>query len=609
MAESYKTPERMGRLAKAIKASRLWLKPYREQTYAAVKEFAGGRWGKMDVPVHVPVPFLSLYITTMRRNLVPKNPRVMLSTFRQQSVPAVSAMQSWCNQEGERMSLGEVFAEWVENALYGLGILKVALSTPADALQSGWRMKSGVPFAEVVDFDDFVVDSHCRRLNRAGFVGHRYRVHKEVLKNMKGARAALKRGEITADDDARINAEGDDRVSAMGRDHNAGENEEYADFVDLWEIYLPEFKRVLTFDSSFIDGVDREPLDDQEWVGPPDGPYHFLTLGGKVMGNPIPKGPVMDILDLHLLGNELFRKMERQGRRQKTVTLVQSTQVEDGTRVTQTPDGHAVAVNNPEATREAVFGGPNQLNAVFFTMVKDLFSYFAGGLDVFAGLGSENPTATQDKIQNQNASRGVTDMQERTVGGVSRAYRALCWYWWHHPELVMRVKENVPGMQDKFIVRQVHPMSGDAPPGANRRQGAFEDLDVRCDPYSLQHRTPMERLGLIRSALQDIIPLAPMLQQQGITPDMREYLKLMAEYADLPELAKMLQVGEPPEVEQASPEGELGPKPQTERRYVRENVSTRNPQEARSQMMQQMTGTNLGGNPNGNGVKRTGGGY
>jgi hypothetical protein len=596
--------EYLGGLCQAIKTARRQLQPYREQNLRFVEQYAGPNWGDMISRARSGhVNFLSLYISTMARNLVPKSPRVLLNTFSKRAVPAVSAMQSWCNQESERMGMDATLRRWVVNALFSVGILKVALSGPGDAELSGWNVKAGIPFAEVVELDDFVIDMRAKDFSRVSFVGHRYRAPLDAVRKLKGARKYERlHGDMGHEDPKTFNEDGDERISELGVGDHAGD-EEFGEYRDLWEIYLPRERRVLTLDGEAMhSGEVYEPLSDEPWIGPAAGPFHFLGYLPPPAGNLMPKSPVMDLIDLHELGQHLFRKLARQARRQKSVTLVQSVNTEDGQKITNAADGEAIAVNNPESTKAYDNGGPQQANTVFFTAVKDLFSYFSGGLDIFAGLGSDNPTATQDKILNQNSSRAVADLQEQTVQGVSRIYKALCWYWWHHPELVMRVREEVPGMPDQFIVREVHP-GGMAPQGKTDRQGSFEEMDVRADPHSLQSRTPQERIQTIRSILQqDVMPLLPVLAPQGIHPDMVGYLKLLAEYVDLPELTRLLQVGEPPEVGQAEAPGAeaaMGKPGMTERRYVRENVPGRSRQGNDNAILSAMTGVDTGGNPNG----------
>jgi hypothetical protein len=591
-----------GKLACAHQAARRQLEPYRREHTEAVRQYVGGHWSDEDRKKHVPVNFLSLYVSVMSRSLVPKSPRVLLTTFSRQSLPAVSAMQSWCNEESRRMNLGETLRKWVTNGLFSVGILKVALSAPGDAVLTGWNVKSGIPFAEVIPLEDFTCDMHARSWDRLSFVGHRYRVPVDVAEAMRGRKKPGDR-DITPSMTSDFNEQGDEKASKLGQGSHGNDSEEFEDYVDLWEIYLPRHRKVCTFlAEDFETGGACEPIHTADWLGPDCGPYHFLQYG-IVPDNLMGKSPIMDLIDLHMTGNNAFRKIERQARRMKQITAVNALTPEDGDKVREAKDGDIVPVANPEGVRPLMTGGPDNLMTVFFMQCKDLFSWLAGGLDILGGLGTDNPTATQDKILNANSSRTVADMQERTVDAIAEAYRSLSWYWWHHPELVMRVREEVPGLPGKFINRTVYPDSPQAPVGANVRKGEFQDLDLQVDPYSMQHRTPMERLTLLRSVLQqDVLPILQLYQQQGVELDLTEYMKLVSEYGNIPELNKLLTIGEPMQTEPSPGSGGGGEGPgmpaNTTRTYERVNKSERSSQGNNRNLMTALMGVNPGGNAN-----------
>ena len=54
---------------------------------------------------------------------------------------------------------------------------------------------------------------------------------------------------------------------------------------------------------------------------------------------------------------------------------------------------------------------------------------------------------------------------------------------------------------------------------------------------------------------QDIVPLVPLLQAQGITPNMEEYLRLIARYGDMPEMEQLVMFNTPGQMEQILSQG------------------------------------------------------
>ncbi len=552
-------PVNVARLAESMRASRRVLEYFRAEKRKAVKQFVGRHWSEEAADKVVPINLLARYVQVVSRALVPKNPRVMLTTRTRRHQPAVSIMQDWLNQRIVEMKFAERLQRWVTDALYGLAVMKVALATPADAVLDGYVSPAGVPFAEVVSLDDFVYDVGARDFLQAGFLGHRFRVPLETAKRLDYYDAA-ERKKLTADDERTMNQDGDERISVLGHGYEAGLDKDFEPMVELWEIYFPRTKRVVTLrsDSGGVPPSDSKPLRVQEWIGPDCGPYHFLPLQ-IVPDNAMPKGPVMDLIDLHTYVNALYRKLINQADRQKEVLPVSGASLDDSKNVRQASDGEIVGCDNPAGLKAISFGGPNAVNAAFAQHLMDKFSAQAGNLDLLSGASPQSKTASQDKMLNENASAGVSDMQERTVAGTAAVLTAFGWYWWNHPQEVMTTQKTAPGLADVGITRRLYPRAATTEaggPAGITREGRFEDLQCRVDPYSMQYRSPQQRLAFLSQLVKEMVPLIPLLQQQGITFDMQFYLKKVAEYADEPDVTGLFTIAEPP-----PPQGPGGPSP------------------------------------------------
>jgi hypothetical protein len=563
----------LDQLCSAMQHARLVLRRCREERRFAVEQYVGAHWSEEGARKKVPVNLLSLYVSVVGRNLIAKNPRVMLSTFDRSNKPAVNAMQDWANKEIERMHLADTLQRIVLDALFSVGIGKVAISTPSDAAIGGWVTGAGTPFCERVDLDDFVFDIHCRDFREASFMGHRFRMPKEVANAMFGRKAR----DLTVSQDPLYNEQGDERISVIGRGMY-GDTEEFEEHVDLWEVYLPRHKVVLTLADEYIagpteSGSESDPfksaLHTQNWLGPIEGPYHLLALG-VVPGNAMPKSPIQDLVDLHMSVNGLYRKADRQGENQKNVLAVAMGSMEDGQRIKDASDMDIIQVNNPQAAVPIQMNGANKDNLALAVHLKDLFSWLGGNLDMMGGLSPQSKTLGQDQLLAQNASRAVSDMQDRTTNFTAECLKALCWYWWHDPRKVMRVNHQIPGLPGKSILRQV---------GPDKRTGNFDDLQIDVDPYSMQHSTPQSRLAALNQIVtQTLIPMMPILQQQGIMFDVNAYLQKVAQYLDMPDLADIITIQEPPQGAQPDQGGGAGGMPQpgkpatTSREYTRRSV-------------------------------------
>ncbi len=585
------------RLCADIRRSRLALRFPREARRDAVLQYVGSHYSEEGCAEDVPINLLALYVSIVGRSLIAKNPRVMLSTFQRAAKPIAAAMESWVNRKLESMAFDRTLQRWAVDALFSVGILKIALATPSDAAHLSWNLRAGEPFAQTIDLDDFVIDMHARDVAEAAYLGHRYRVPLDTVKDSRIYSRARK--QLTPSYDPIYNEEGDQRVSVIGRTTYATgtSGEEFEDMVDLWEIYLPRRRLVVTL--ACDNAGNPEPIgyseDDgalrvQRWLGPDDGPYHVLGFH-TVPGNLLPKAPIQDLYDLHMLANNIYRKLRRQAERQKSLMFWSGSAEGDANRIQMANDGDCPRVDNPDRIKSFDFGGPNQVLLQMFIDTVQRFSTAAGNLEVLGGLSPQSRTATQDKLLNANASGTMASMQDTVIFAVSKAVRAMCWYFKHDPFRLQKSTFSLPGLPEVSAVRGIGPME--------RRRIPWDELQIQVDPYSLQAQTPQQRLALLQQNLtQIILPMMQLLQAQGISLDAGKVLEKIGKYQDDPDLEEILTLAQPPQPD--APGG--GPKPAAlpvggERTTVRENVPMRTQRGDNMNMMNALRGVNPGGAP------------
>jgi hypothetical protein len=570
------------RLLKAMHRSQEQMEPFRLNRRLALEQFVGGNYSRNGSPVPVPMNLISLYVQTVSRAIVPKAPQIMVTTQRREYRPTVESVQRWGNKEIDRIGLERTFRRWAIDGLFSLGMLKVGLATPADSSRFAWRLKAGKAFAECVSIDDLVFDANASTFDEVTFIGHRFRVPLEVVKDR--SMYNKNRLKLEAASKQTLNTTGDERASAIGNDRH--DDEDFEDHVALWEVYLPRHNIVLTIADAFngaemID--DTRVLREQQWIGPESGPYHPLGFG-IVPDNPMPKSPIMDLMDMHLFTNEAVRKIFNQTRRSKKLLVVQGS---DGDTYKNAQDGEIVSTAmGPQGQVEIEQGGASekvQMAAVWgYQMGKEL----AGNLDATAGLNAQSKTATQDKMLTETASAGLADMQSEMVNASARALKSLCWYWHHDPDLVMVSEIKIGELSD---TSRVDPMK--------RLSVPWDELDIKVSPYSMQFSSPQQKASVLNAIMsQIIIPLAPMLQQQGIQPNMDKFLDILSRLQDMPEIQEILGIGEP-SMNAQSASGPAMPSAPTERRYIRENISERTSKGDAQNMMNQLMGVDPGGDP------------
>jgi len=560
----------LDRLCTAVYRSRLVLRKPRQVRVDMTREFVGTNWSEEGAEKPVLINLLAMYVNVVGRRLLSSNPRFMLSTWNRANKPIVSTMESWVNEEVVRTYLAGTFERCITDGLFNVGICKVSLATPADASLSAWTKGAGKPLAQRIDLDDFVCDMHARDFKECSYIGHRFRVPLAVVKNSKLYSREVRK-DMSPMPDRIYNLEGDERIHLLGRTTLGGDEEEFEDFVDLWEIYLPRHRLVVTL----LDGdvtVDAKgnakAMRIQRWLGPDCGPYHMLGMG-TVPGNIMPKAPMQDLWDLHLALNRQLRKLVRQADRQKENVFVRGGSTEDGSRAIDCNDGEVVRVDNPENLKAVTYGGPNAQNFQLFMALKDVFSWLSGNLEIMGGLAPQSKTAAQDKLMNENSSATIAQMQDRTTNFIGDVGRALCWYWHHDPEKVMTSEYALPGMPSMSITRKASP--------DDRQKVPFEDMKVTLDPYSLQHQTPQSRLAALNQIVTQIfIPMAQVAQSQGVALDFQAYLKIVGKLMDQPDLEEILTFQQAPAQQTGEEEGGGAEQPrmpqETTRTYERRSV-------------------------------------
>lgn len=577
----------------AMRSGRTYLKPFREKRVNLVREYHGGNWGEDSIYPADAVNMLAMYVEIVGRSLIANSPRVMLSTFNRKGQPAVAVAQDWMNERIESLHLASVFKRIIVDGMFNIGIPKVSLATPAAAAHWQWGLEAGQPYLARVDLDDFVYDCKAYDFGEASFIGHRYRCPLDVIRDDRNYGKGRKDLTPSRDDDH--NTEGDVRIQTLGR---ASSNyDEFEEYVDLWEVYLPRHKMVVTFAD---DEGAVEPLMENEWIGPDCGPYPDFLGFQTVPGSAMPLAPLMHIADMNRAFNRGWRKIIRQTDRLKVITLVQGQASEDGDRTLKASDGDAIFVDNPEAVREIILGGPNPALHAMMVEMKGLISWLCGNLDSLGGLEAQSKTATQDKMLAASSSAGVADKQDLSLRTVTKCIESMLWFYWHHPTQKMSANFAVEGLPEVSTMREATPQD-------RQESLAWDEIKIRVDPYSLRAQTPQQRAEAIIGVVERVyLPLVGMAQQQGITLDLNALLDKLGKYLDQPDLKEILTYMEPqPQEPQEGPE-EPGMPASTTRAYERINRSEATGKGQDGAKIQALMGQNPGGSPNRNGKAKAG---
>lgn len=530
-------PKQLSRLLESVKWSRDRLRGFREERLDSLRFYVGHRYTSgAGITDRSPVNLVEMLVSVTLRQLIAYNPRTLLKTHLPSLRAGAADFQVHLNETIAEMNLQHPLQSAVLDAHFTMGVVKMGLEELPPVEVEGMTYRPTRPFVDWVSFDDWVHDMRARTNEEIGFSGDRYRVPLSEIKasNLYDPKAVE---QLETDKQTSFNESGDERSEVISLGHERAPSE-FDPFVELYDIWLRREGLIVTVpaDLSSTEPLGK-PLRVTEWTGPERGPYYTLGFN-KVPGQTIPLSPVSVLIDLAEFVNRIYRKILRQAERQKNIGLTPMGRTGDAKQVVEADDGMVVAVEDPASTVERSFGGMDQQSLALAIHAKNLFSNLGGNLELMGGLGAQSETLGQDQMLQANASRRISDMQERTLEFTQDIIEGLAFYLWNDPQMDRRTSRLVPGTQQEVPVN-ISP---------EERRGKFSDYHIKVEPYSMQAKTPSQRLQFIDQFLQRVVlPNLPLMAQQGIGLDFGKLFGLYAKYGDQPEIQEFLVRVQPPQ--------------------------------------------------------------
>lgn len=385
-------------------------------------------------------------------------------------------------------------------------------------------------FADLISADDYFFDMTAKSRDKIQYEGNDYWLPIDEAKAM-----AINPVGVKADEHTVVGENGEDRAEGITQNHGG---DVYADKVWLRDVWLPGTRQVVTY--SVTSGDLIRIID---WDGPECGPYHHLGFS-DVPGNILNLPPVALWIDLHELGNNIFRKLGRQANSKKTVAAFQGGNDDDVNALKAAADGEGIRYNGAKPESITV-GGIDAPTLAFYIQVKDLFTYFAGNLDALGGLGALSDTVGQDKMMSEAASTRLNQMAERTIDFAKGIFKSLAWYEWTNPVSERMIQKEVKGTSI-VLERKWSPAT---------MKGRFLDYNFDIDVYSMQDDSPSTKMQKIGSAIERfVIPMLPLMQEQGARIDFGKLINTIAHFGNIPELNDLVQFADP--IEDTAPKGD-----------------------------------------------------
>ncbi len=566
------------RLRDAMTHSREKLRPFRENRLDAIRQYVGSHYGDNGAYEDVPVNFLELAVSIYTQQLVGAAPRAYVATNVEELRNGAAELKIALDYSIEKMRLEETLWRVVMDALFFQGIVKIGMAESSPGELQGWWGGVGEPFTLWVDPDDWVQDMNAKTWESMGYCGNRYRMPLDEAREFDGYHPA-RRKRLRRTVKQATTEQGDELADTITGGMDV-ERDEYEDEVELWELWLPRERLVVTVDA---ENEEAKPLRVVEWKGPPQGP--FLPLGFDVVpSNALPLPPVAIWKDMHDLANALYLKLGRQALNQKTILPFRGGSEEDAQRIRDSRDGDILRVDG-ETPKEVSYGGPSQINLAFFLGLNELFNRHAGNLDTMGGLGSAADTLGQEEMLSANASQRLVFMRRKLTHFVDRILTGIAHYLYEDPFVELPLSRPIGNSG----------LSIPIPWTAQSREGKPGLFQIAIEPYSMVYRQPEGQVKQLMEAWNGVVmPAAQLLPPQNLVAATEKLLHMIADKANLPELSELIpHLMVPPEqlAQQQQQQGGAGKPATTTRNYVRKNVPGGSRSQKESALAQALMGS------------------
>lgn len=505
------------------------LKSTRETFVDHVKQFVGSWFGENDID-EVLEPFITGFVETLCNNLAANDPVVSITTPIYELKTAAFEGGLVVNQAIEEMNLGRWLNRVLRNAMFGPAVMVVGHSEAA----RGFGRRRGDVFAEVVDPDDWIQDTNAAAWELGKFFGYRTREPVDELINDESYdaqwRDELAKAPSNAVTDRTTEPE---RARDIGLKRDDLQESEAEDCLDLWHFYLPRERQVATFvgeSSGGDDVVSKRMVRKKPYTGPRIGPFEMLVLS-EVPGNPLGLPPVSKIRAIHDLLNTVAANNGEDATAETNVLAAQRSAVKDAENLRDSQRNGIVTVDHLEKLKTFHWGGVQAANLQMQQELRSRANYHAGNPEALGGQAVQADTAKQEALIKESASTQIGAIRIEFLKFSKRVIERIAEYELTDPAMDRMVHDGT-GM------RRVQPQHMEAifPSGEDENgdplPSNFVNLNLRITPFSMESRTPVDKLrsvGELAGLIGQMAQAGAVTAEQGIQPRYDGVIRLGAQ--------------------------------------------------------------------------------
>lgn len=545
----------VSRLRAAMRAAYADLRSYRQDSWNAINLLKGNRYYESPTSKQY-MNLLELGVTTFTSLLAANEPQILITSPSSDLERTALMEMLSVNHAIKEVQFAQTNKTLLACSLMSCAIATVGSRPKGDNPIRGWEYDSGVGFIDPILVQDWVCDTLPDCYERTAFAGHKYRVNLEEAMEMRDwDKQAREKLEASHPGEHQPN-DGERQLNEMSR--ATPPDEEFEDQVWVQNVWLRRDNMIVTMP---VD-ESKPPLWIREWEGPEKGPYHLFGYT-KIPGNVMPMPPAAMWIDMHEIANEVYRKLVIGAKQYKTNPVVAAEDKKLAELALKAKHQEVLTAQNARDIGRIQQGGIDSALLAFTVQLRDLFSYMAGNLDALGGLGAQAETLGQEEIIKGSASQRVQHMQAQYQSFIKAIMQDFHWHIRQNHTGPRNLAYRLPDEERdlKLVYRP------------DERSGDWEEYNLNIVPYSMVDLTPAARSRILRTFWhEDILPVLPIIMQQGGNPDVQYYLETQARLLRIPELSRFVVYQEPSPMQQQGPVGGVPQSPTSKRVYERRNI-------------------------------------
>ena len=563
--ESRFSAEFLNRLKDQIQMAEKELETFRKQAKDRQALYAGHGYGDNSQDVDTPFNVYNLAMRVIKRKLIGGEPAADVTANSPAWMPTAYEISLACEQLFYEINLQDTMKDVVQQAMDGVGIVKVGVVTAGTHEFEGILHDQEQAFCDQILLEDFAFDTNAKRWEEVDWAGNRFRLPLELLRDNDEYDQEVVEGlgtnETRQDEDLRQRGE-EDSVKRMGMQDSVF-RDDLRQYVTVWDIWLPKENVIIT-----IPDGKAEILRIVEYDGPESGPY-FLLRFDPISGNILPVAPGGHLESMAKLLNRAIRKLGNQLDRQKTnVAITPTAQAAgDDKTIQDCQDGDVLVMQDPQNSKEIRSGGVDQQSYAFTQGLMAWYNWLGGNFESVGGLASRADTAMQQEMEQSGANTMLDELSDKFNQFLSRVMQALAYYEYTNQSKTRHLVKRLEGT-DLEIESDWTP---------DRRTRDFFQFHFEVNPFKLHTKTPEQRLQQVLDLIPRIAQLAQakmIFAQAGDDLDTQALWGLIVRQTGLAELTALIQSGGQPIAAAPGtrpPSANMGGMP---REYIRRNISS-----------------------------------